>query len=147
MSKQKQLKLGAIVDSVGRTIIGTVTQTKTTVDVENPAIINIQVRQDTGQISVQLVPYIFREFIAPNKQSQPITWSFPKSLVVVNKNLEINSNLEGQYTNMFNQPVGEAEPREPVSDTAVVDGEITEETDSSKSDPEVVKLFDDEDDG
>ena len=147
MSKQKQSKLGAIVDSVGRTIVGTVTQTKTTVDVENPAIINIQVRQDTGQISVQLVPYIFREFIAPDKQSQPVTWSFPKNLVVVNKNLDINTNLENQYTKMFEQPVGEATPGSAISETGIVEGEITEDSDNKTSDPEVVKLFDDEDDG
>jgi hypothetical protein len=135
----KQSKLGALVDSVGRTIIGKVTQTKTAVEVENPAIINIQVKQDTGQISVQLVPYIFREFISPDKQSEPVTWSFPKNMVIVNKGIDINTNLETQYTNMFKQPVGS--PQSANEAPGNVEGEIEESSD--KSDSDVVKLFDD----
>jgi len=50
----------AFIDNVGRTIIGEVSkETGTNLTVNNPAIVNMTVQQETGQISVQLLPYIF----------------------------------------------------------------------------------------
>ena len=61
----------SFVDSVGRVIVAREATEKSTDDkvaVTNPSVVNINVNQESGQISVQLLPYIFREFITPEKR-------------------------------------------------------------------------------
>jgi hypothetical protein len=129
MSKAKQVNV--LIDSVGRTIVGPQKETKTSIEVENPAIVNIDVRQDTGQIAVQLIPYIFREFVDQELRTGTVTWSFPKDSIVTSPDLKIDPALQKQYENVFNQPGGQLTPNPPAS--APVD---------NQKEPEVVKLFD-----
>lgn len=129
MSKAKQVNV--LIDSVGRTIVGPQKETKTSIEVENPAIVNIDVRQDTGQIAVQLIPYIFREFVDQELRTGTVTWSFPKDSVVTSPDLKVDPALQKQYENVFNQPGGQLSPNPPASAPA-----------AEQKEPEVVKLFD-----
>ena len=62
MSKEKEIVVFA--DNIGRTIVGRLdSESKTTLSVKNPAVLNIQPNQQTGQIQVQLIPYFFKEFV------------------------------------------------------------------------------------
>ena len=124
MSDKNKADINILVDSVGRTIVGRINETKTSVDVENPTVVNIDVKQDTGQIAVQLIPFIFKEFVSADRRDKPVTWSFPKNLVVVNKDLKVDNQLIQQYENVFNPPAANPAPKTPASE------------------PEVVKLFD-----
>ena len=113
-----------IVDSVGRQIVGELNTKKTTKDtlaIDTPAIVNIQADQNTGQLTVQFLPYIFGEFVA---NTDPVTWLFNKASVVTSDNLQLDSRVLEQYKQIVDQP----------------------KVDANKSDeePEVIKLFDDE---
>ena len=69
----------SFVDSVGRVIVARNADEKSTdskLAVTNPSVVNINVNQETGQISVQLLPYIFREFIALEKRFDKHVWFF-----------------------------------------------------------------------
>ena len=67
----KLTKLIPFVDNVGRVIVGRTTEkiasNTTTLKVKNPAIVNIQMQEDR-QVSVQLIPYMFREFLTQKNQ-------------------------------------------------------------------------------
>jgi len=128
-----------LIDSVGRTIVGPMKETKTSIEVENPAIVNIEVRQDTGQIAVQLIPYIFREFVDMSLRTETVTWSFPKDSVVTSPDLKIDPALQKQYENVFNQPGGQLTPGGPQPQAATPQPESKP---SEQKEPEVVKLFD-----
>ena len=55
--------LTVFVDTVGRTIMGEVVKdSKTTIELKNPAILHVQPNAQTGQIQVQLIPFFFKEF-------------------------------------------------------------------------------------
>ena len=120
--------INAFVDSVGRVIVGDILKSDTkTLKVKEPAVVNIQVNQENGQISVQLLPFIFREFVKPELREDGIVWNFPKNTVVVSENLELEDTIKKQYENIFNQPVASPETAPP-------------------TEPEVIKLFDDDED-
>lgn len=123
MSKSNEISI--FVDNVGRTIVGRVKETKTSLQVENPAIVNIDIKQDTGQIAVQLVPYIFKEFVAAEERLKPLVWSFPRDNVTTCDNLQVDDALKKQYANVYAPPAPPA-PAPQVEE------------------PEVVKVFDDE---
>ena len=117
-----------IIDNVGRMIIGKINEGKTTkgtLGLSNPCVVNIQADQQTGQMTVQLLPFVFTEFI--KNKSEDIVWTFDKTRIIASDNLEIEDRVVNQYTqiigNLQNPPKPEAAPTE---------------------EPEVVKLFDDE---
>jgi hypothetical protein len=123
MSKSKII---SFVDHVGRVIIGEHIKTKNGVhDIKEPAVVNVQVSQENGQISVQLLPYIFREFISAKTRESGAVWQFKDESVVLSSNLELDDAIMNQYKNIFQQPV--AKPAQPVKDAP---------------EPEVIKLFD-----
>ena len=123
MSKSKII---SFVDHVGRVIIGEHIKTKNGVhDIKEPAVVNVQVSQENGQISVQLLPYIFREFISAKTRESGAVWQFKDESVVLSSNLELDDAIMNQYKNIFQQPV--AKPAQPVEDAP---------------EPEVIKLFD-----
>ena len=139
MSKDKEIT--AFIDHVGRTVVGRlVKDTKDSIQVVNPAVVNINVQQENNQIAVQLLPYFFREFISPDAEGNT-TWSFRKDNIVTSVDIDINENLISQYMGIFEAPVGQLQagpgsgnPPPPATDDDVTDGDVTE--------PEVVKLFD-----
>ena len=115
------------VDGIGRTILGeTVTDNKTVLEVKNPAIVHVQPNQQTGQISVQLVPFFFKEFQKGDKNDS--VWVWLKSNIVTSKELSLDERLMQQYTNMFSLIETPPQP-----ELATGGGD----------EPPVVKLFDD----
>ena len=121
-------KLVPFVDSIGRTLVGeVVTDTKQILKVKNPAILHVQPNQQTGQISVQLVPYFFKEF---QKGGSDSVWSFNKSAITMSDDMKVDERLTSQYTNMFSVI---QTPATPQLATAGV----------GAGDAPVVKLFDD----
>ena len=121
------MKLIAIVDSVGRVILGRHDEAgsnKNVTNLKNPAVVNIQVNQESGQISVQLIPYIFREFVSESQREEGATWSFQNNSITTSPDLELEENIISQYARIFETPAQEP---------AVEDG---------KTEP--VELFDEE---
>ena len=101
------MNLTAIVDSVGRVVLGRVNEkesTKAELKLKNPAVVNIQVDQQSGQISVQLIPYIFKEFVKSDVREKGVTWSFQRSAIVVSDDLILEDNIESQYVKIFESP-------------------------------------------
>lgn len=121
MSEKREISI--LVDNVGRTIVGRIKQTKDSIEVENPTVVNIEVKQDTGQIAVQLIPFVFKEFLIAEQRVGSVTWKFPKNLVVVSDDIKIDDQLKQQYDNVF-KPTPAPQPA------------------PEQSEPEVVKLFD-----
>ena len=114
-----------LVDSVGRMIIGDLVKSssKTSLKVKNPAVVNIQADQQSGQMSVQLLPYVFAEFVANDKDDE-VVWDFPRSSVTVSDNLKLDDRITQQYVQiMENARVATVAP-------------------NTDEEPEVIKLFD-----
>ena len=117
------------VDSIGRTIVGEESSSnKTTATLKNPAILHVQPNQQTGQISVQLVPYFFKEFVKGSENKTE--WTFNKSQVTMGNNIALDDRLLTQYDNLFSLI---ETPNKPELVGAGTGGD----------NPPVVKLFDD----
>jgi len=111
----------AFVDSVGRVIVGEHVETvEKIMSIKEPAVVNVQVNQENGQISVQLLPFIFREFVKAETRESGVIWKFNTDNTVTSDNIELDDPIIQQYKNIFNKPVAAPE----------------------KTEPEVVKLFD-----
>ena len=105
-----------IVDTIGRTVIGSITEeTDDTITINNPVIIHVQPDQQTGQLQVQSFPYLFMEFIKGDKDKN--NWTFYKTAIAIS-DVELDDRILEQYRNINTPKV-----------------ESTEE-------PEVIKLFD-----
>lgn len=121
----------SFVDNVGRVIVGQKEKSndKTLLSVKEPAVVNVQVNQQNGQISVQLLPFIFREFVKQKSRDEGVVWKFNKNQIVTSDNLELEDAIVKQYESIFSQPVASAQP-------------VTPEQQAQAEKPEVVKLFD-----
>lgn len=121
------------VDSVGRVIVGQAVKSKSkgTLQIKEPAVVNVQVNQQNGQISVQLLPFIFREFVTEKARERGVVWNFNAENIVTSDNIELDDAIIKQYENIFTRPVLTAAPQE--------------QAEPKTEDAEVVKLFDDED--
>jgi hypothetical protein len=120
----KQYK--TIVDHIGRTVIGNIVKEDAkTLTLNNPVIIHVQPDQESGQLQVQSFPYIFMEFLKDKEQNN---WTFNKTVISVS-DVELDDKIITQYENINN-------PQPPIAGTPPADA----------GEPEVVKLFDDEED-
>ena len=112
------------IDSAGRNIFGeSLADTDTNVKVGNPVMILVQ-QQENGQMAVQLYPLFFAEFIQPgadDKRSSAFT--YPKSSIALANDFEIDPRIIEQYERIVNPTLVPTE--QPVE-------------------PEVIKLFDEE---
>ena len=127
-------KIISFVDHVGRVVVGEhVEETDTELLVKEPAVVNVRVNEENGQISVQLLPFIFREFVSVSSREAGVVWKFKTNNIVVSSNLELDPAIVTQYDNIFKKPVASA--------SNLNDMESQQEKPAS---PEVVKLFDDE---
>ena len=107
----------AIVDQVGRTVIGVeVGQTDNTLSLNNPVIVHVQPDPESGQLQVQTFPYLFMEFIEGDKQKNE--WTFNKAAITTST-VKLNKQITAQYE-AINTPA----PAAPVAE-----------------EPEVIKLF------
>ncbi len=121
MSDQKEII--AIVDQVGRTVVGVETgQTDETLTLNNPVIVHVQPDPQNGQLQVQTFPYLFMEFIKGDRAKN--NWTFHKANIAVS-DVSLTDQITQQY-HAINNPA----PAAPA---------VTEE-------PEVIKLFDAEGD-
>jgi hypothetical protein len=74
----------AIIDQIGRNVIGKlVEETETTISINNPVILHVQ-PQANGQLEVQTFPVFFFEFI-DKEHRQDNTWTYTKSSIVTSK--------------------------------------------------------------
>lgn len=93
----------AFINHVGQTLLGElVSEDKEKLVVKNPAILHVQ-PSSTGQLQVQLVPYLFREFLKPEKRNDGVVFSFAKSRIIT-CDAELDEKLIDQYLRIF-QPV------------------------------------------
>ena len=91
MSKQ----IIAIVDQVGRTVVGVETgQTDDTLTLNNPVIVHVQPDPANGQLQVQTFPYLFMEFIEGDKQSNE--WTFNKAAIATST-VKLTEQITAQY--------------------------------------------------
>jgi len=120
------------IDSIGRTILGeenSSKSTKTSLAVDDPSIVFVQPNPENGQIQVQVIPLYFKELVAEKARKGKVTWLFNRSTIIPNSNLEIDDKLHQQYERVTS--IDENPPGIVTSDDA--------------GEPEVVKLFDDDD--
>ena len=103
-----------ITDQIGRTVVGEViTETETTLTLNNPVIIHVQPNPQTKQLQVQSFPYLFMEFIKAGLKDKN-QWTFHKQNIVTST-VELEDNIIAQYNNIntpqppTQQPQGEAE--------------------------------------
>ena len=110
--------LVAILDSIGRTIIGKKSnETDTTLSLENPSIVHVVPNQQTNQLQLQLIPIFFKEFL--QDQTSPTVWTYTKTSITISSINNFVPQFISQYEGMWNPP-------------------------ATTSEPQVVKLFDDE---
>tara|TARA_R110002050_G_C8737701_1_gene497800 strand:- start:9 stop:386 length:378 start_codon:yes stop_codon:yes gene_type:complete len=118
-------KFKTIVDHIGRTVIGTVKKEDTkTITLFNPVIIHVQPDPQSGQLQVQSFPYIFMEFL---KDKEKNSWTFTKTAICTS-DVQLDDRIITQYENINN-------PQPPIQSSP-----------GSDQEPEVIKLFDDDDD-
>jgi hypothetical protein len=106
--------LTTILDTVGRTILGEVVADKTNdtvLAIKNPVVLNVVPQDQSGRMSVQLLPIFFREFL-PDKTSD-VTFSYKRSNITETDIEAIDFRLGAQYTQMFSKSNIFVPPAEP----------------------------------
>lgn len=99
----------ALIDHVGRTIIGKVVgETESTLTVSNPVILHCQ-PQANGQLEVQTFPLFFFEFIDKGFKNQN-NWTYTRSNIV-ESDVVLDERILSQY-GKINTPLVE-EPKAP----------------------------------
>lgn len=113
----------SFINHVGQSIVGEkVKDEGENLLVKNPAVLHVSPSQ-TGQLQVQLIPLLFREFVATDKRNDGVTFTFNKKNIVTSDAV-LDARIEEQYTRIA---------------TAVP---TTQKSADSKNAP-VIKLFDD----
>jgi hypothetical protein len=122
-----QTTLIAILDSVGRTVIGEILSEHTNNDVfalKNPVVLHIVPQDQTGRMSVQLLPLFFREFLAD--KTGDVVFEYKKATSTEIKLDALDFRLQAQYTqlfsknNMFVSPQTSQESQEPNKQGSVI---------------------------
>lgn len=119
-------KLVVFFDSVGRTVLGEQNEDKTNdkiLSVKNPAVIHITPNPQTGQLTLQILPLFFKEFLA--EKSASTFWEYKRELITEAQDLVFDFKLQAQYQQLFGAALAPA-PAQP------------------QGSPDVIKLFDEE---
>ena len=123
-------KMITFLDTVGRTIVGMYNESlsnEVDLAVTNPVVLHIVPQDQSGRMSVQLLPIFFREFLAD--KSSDATY-FYKRAMITSTNIEaMDFRLKSQYDQLFNKNNVFVPPTSP-------------EPQSSNSSPAIVNLFD-----
>lgn len=122
------ITLTTFLDSLGRTIIGeerTELSTKTHIAISNPVIVHIVPVGNSGQMTVQLLPVFFREFLAD--KTEDTVWHYNRTNITTAESVVFDFKLTAQYQQMFSKS------------NIIVPPAASEITQPS---PDVVKLFD-----
>ena len=113
------------IDNAGRSIFGALVEaTERTIKVQNPVMIGVQ-QQENGQLSVQLFPLFFAEFVTPvgDGESRNNYFSYDKTAIAIGEDFEVDPRISAQYEKIVNPVLVPA--------------------DAPADDGEVIKLFDD----
>lgn len=103
-------KVKVFIDHVGHTIVGEFqSETKNLLKVKNPAIL-IASPNNNGQLTVQLIPVFFKEFVKVENREAGISADYPLDKVVP-LNVELDVRLLEQYVSMF-KPTPKVESKE-----------------------------------
>jgi hypothetical protein len=97
-------KVVTFLDTVGRTIVGeeVADQTNDTIlTVKNPVVLHVVPQDQTGRMSVQLLPIFFREFLAD--KTGDVTFSYKKATITESNIDTFDFRLKSQYDQMFNK--------------------------------------------
>lgn len=97
MEEQKNTKV--FIDHVGHTIVGEVLSFDAKLRVKNPAIL-VASPNNSGQLTVQLVPVFFKEFVKTTVRDEGVVFNYDASKVVMSE-VELDERLLEQYVNMF----------------------------------------------
>jgi hypothetical protein len=90
-------------DAVGRTIVGEGVadkNTDTVIAVKNPVVLHVVPQDQSGRMSVQLLPIFFREFLAD--KTGDVIFFFKKSTITETSIEAFDFRLQSQYNQMFN---------------------------------------------
>ena len=96
--------LTTFLDSLGRTIIAEAVPSLTTdthVAVKNPVIVHIVPVGNNGQMTVQLLPVFFREFLAD--KTEDTTWRYNRATITEADTVVFDFKLTAQYQQMFSK--------------------------------------------
>lgn len=99
-----QPSLTVILDSVGRTIVGEVSPDHTNesvIGLKNPVVLHIVPQDQSGRMSVQLLPLFFREFLAD--KTGDVVFEYKKAASTEIKLDALDFRLQAQYTQLFNK--------------------------------------------
>lgn len=108
------------INHVGQTILGEVkSEDANSLTVKNPAVLHVSPNQ-TGQLTVQLIPLFFKEFLQEKTRSEGAIFIFNKNNIV-QSTAQLEPKIADQYTRIFT-------PSAPVN--------------AAKSSDQVIKLFD-----
>lgn len=92
----------ALIDHVGRNIIGKlVSESDTTITVKNPVILHCQPQQN-GQLEVQTFPVFFFEFIDKATREQN-DWTYTKANIITS-NVVLDERILSQYEKINTPP-------------------------------------------
>ncbi len=92
------------IDHVGHTIVGDVlSDANNKLKVKNPAIL-IASPNNNGQLTVQLVPVFFKEFVRISERDNGSVFSYDLSKIVLSE-VVLDDRLLEQYINMFKPSV------------------------------------------
>lgn len=93
-------KLITFLDNIGRTIFGLyVKETDEHLVIKNAAVLHAIPNPQTGQISLQILPLLFKEFLAD--KSEDTIWNFPKSNITRVNDVVFDFKLDSQYRQIF----------------------------------------------
>ena len=91
-------------DAVGRTIVGTSIAEQSNdviLAVQNPVVLHVVPQDQSGRMSVQLLPIFFREFLAD--KTADVTFLYKKDTITETSIDAFDFRLQAQYSQMFNK--------------------------------------------
>jgi hypothetical protein len=94
----------SFLDAVGRTIVGTIVAEQsndTTLAVQNPVVLHVVPQDQSGRMSVQLLPIFFREFLAD--KTADVIFFYKKTSITETSIDAFDFRLQAQYSQMFNK--------------------------------------------
>lgn len=96
--------INVFLDHVGHTIVAEVIDSsdKDLLKVKNPVILVSSPNQN-GQLTVQLIPVFFKEFVKQDERENGATFIYNKSKIVQSE-VSLDERLLEQYVNMFLPP-------------------------------------------
>jgi hypothetical protein len=98
--EEKNQNIQVFIDHVGHTIVGDVLGSKDDkLKVKNPAIL-IASPNNSGQLTVQLVPVFFKEFLKLSVRDEGSVFSYDTGKIVTSE-VQLDERLLEQYINMF----------------------------------------------